>query len=242
MTSIYRRCESKGKEELFITSKLWTKIPPVINQIEVSPYLTNVELVDFCSSKGVIVTGFGCFGSTPIESPGGDIAQPQILEEEHLKRLAEKYNKSVAQVILRWAIQRNIVVIPKSVTKTRIEDNIHVFDFTLTSDEMKQINTLNRNTRTVTGLWAKTHKYFPFPRIPNIKLNNGREMPIIGLGTWKSQPGEVTNAVKYAIDTGYRHIDCATYYQNENEVGEGIRAKIDEGVVSREELFITSKL
>ncbi|TFK38255.1 NADP-dependent oxidoreductase domain-containing protein [Crucibulum laeve] len=74
---------------------------------------------------------------------------------------------------------------------------------------------------------------------PTIKLNNGREIPAIGLGTWQSKPGEVTAAVAYALkDAGYRHIDCAWAYGNEKEVGEGIRAS----GVPRSEIFITSKL
>ena len=75
-----------------------------------------------------------------------------------------------------------------------------------------------------------------------LNFSNGDRMPMVGLGTWKSAPGEVYAAVREAIRIGYRHIDCARVYGNEAEIGNALRDAIDEGQVTRKELWITSKL
>ncbi|MBC6411044.1 MAG: aldo/keto reductase [Ekhidna sp.] len=76
----------------------------------------------------------------------------------------------------------------------------------------------------------------------SLTYTNGDNMPAFGLGTWKSAPGEVKNAVIEAVKLGYRHIDCAAIYENENEVGEGLQQCIEDGIVTREDLWVTSKL
>ncbi|KAB0799173.1 hypothetical protein PPYR_07053 [Photinus pyralis] len=78
--------------------------------------------------------------------------------------------------------------------------------------------------------------------VPTVKLNNGVQIPILGLGTWQSPESEVKQAVMDAIDIGYRHFDCAHIYENQKAIGEAISAKISQGVVKRSDLFITSKL
>lgn len=76
----------------------------------------------------------------------------------------------------------------------------------------------------------------------NLTLNSGHQIPMLGLGTWKSAPGEVGRAITEAIKIGYRHFDCAWIYGNEKEIGDAFAAAFAEGLVSREEIFVTTKL
>lgn len=75
-----------------------------------------------------------------------------------------------------------------------------------------------------------------------VTLNNDRKMPVMGLGTWKAAPGEVYQAVRWAIKIGYTHIDCAEIYGNQDEIGQAVADAVNEGDIRREELFVTSKL
>lgn len=138
-------------------------IKPVNNQIEIHPYLTNEELVDFCQANDVSVTAYSPLGnpSKPVTRKwNGD--EITILEEDIIVSLAKKYNKTPAQILIRFALDRGIHVIPKSVTPSRIESNSQVFDFKLTSDEIQQIKGMNKNFRVVELPQNLDIKYYPF--------------------------------------------------------------------------------
>jgi len=103
---------------------------PALNQIEISPWLQKREDYAYCKEKGIVMTACVPF------------AKGNILKDETLIEIGEKYDKSSAQVILRWNIQRGNCVIPKSSKPHRIASNFDIFDFELSSDEMEKINGL----------------------------------------------------------------------------------------------------
>ncbi len=109
------------------------EIAPAVNQIETHPFYQQTESAAFLKAQGVQHQSWAPFAE----------GRNNLFSNEVLTSIAEKHHKSVAQVVLRWMVQREIVVIPKSVSKERIAENFNIFDFTLSADDMKQISTLD---------------------------------------------------------------------------------------------------
>jgi 2,5-diketo-D-gluconate reductase A len=107
-------------------------VVPAVNQIELHPYFQNREVASFCEENGIEIEAW---------SP---IAQGDVLDDPALGEIAEAANRSVAQVVLRWHVQKGYIVFPKSTTPERIEENFQIFDFELSDDEMRQIDDLDR--------------------------------------------------------------------------------------------------
>ena len=110
------------------------EVVPAVNQVETHPFNQQVKANEIMKEYGVQIESWGPFA----EGKNG------IFANEILSEIGKKYNKSVAQVVLRWLIQRNIIAIPKSTRKDRIEENFNVFDFELNSEDMGKISELDK--------------------------------------------------------------------------------------------------
>ncbi|KAF9957107.1 hypothetical protein BGZ72_002154 [Mortierella alpina] len=108
-------------------------IRPVINQIEVHPWLTRQELVSFCEAQHIAIEAY---------SP---LSRGHKLEDPMLDKIAAKYSKSPAQILIRWSLQKGYIVLPKSANKERIEQNADVFDFDIADGDMNLLDSFNED-------------------------------------------------------------------------------------------------
>jgi len=115
------------------------RIKPMVNQIETHPFNQQTEAHKFLKELGIVHEGWAPFAE----------GQHDIFSNEVLGKIAEKYGKTIGQVILRWNVQRGVVAIPKSVKKERMEENFDIFDFELTDDDMQGITSLEQGLKTV---------------------------------------------------------------------------------------------
>lgn len=135
-------------------------IKPANNQIEVSPYMSNEKLRKFCQDNGILVTAYAPLGAPAV--PWRNPDEPNPLQDPVLLDIAKSSGKSVAQVILRWHFQNGVVSVPKSVTPQRQKENIEIFDFELSEDDMAKINGLNKNLRIYKEPITIGHPEYPF--------------------------------------------------------------------------------
>ncbi|MCL2596957.1 MAG: aldo/keto reductase [Paludibacter sp.] len=123
-----------------------TKILPEVNQVEIHPYFQQNELVDFCHKKGIIITAYSPLGGKRMADKG-----ISIQEDTTITTIAARHKVTPTQVILAWNIQRGVVVIPKSVNKSRIIENFGTLKLKLSKEEISQIAQLDRNLRVTQG-------------------------------------------------------------------------------------------
>ncbi len=122
----------------------YAKVQPAVNQIELHPYLQQTRLVEFSQRLEMVVTAY-----SPLARPGYEEMSERLVDEKVIRGLASAHGKTPAQVLLRWGIQRNTVVIPKSSHPERIKENIDIFDFELSESDMREIAGLERGLRLV---------------------------------------------------------------------------------------------
>uniref|UniRef100_A0A8D2IV11 Aldo-keto reductase family 1 member D1 n=2 Tax=Varanus komodoensis TaxID=61221 RepID=A0A8D2IV11_VARKO len=144
-----------------ILNKPGLKHKPVSNQVECHPYFTQPKLSEFCKEHDIILVGYSPLGTSRDEM-WVNLSSPPLLDDPLLNAIGRKYNKTAAQVALRFNIQRGVVVIPKSFNSERIKENFQIFDFSLTDKEMQEIAALNKDIRYVTLSMWKDHPEYPF--------------------------------------------------------------------------------
>ncbi|XP_060228937.1 estradiol 17 beta-dehydrogenase 5 isoform X1 [Meriones unguiculatus] len=144
-----------------ILNKPGLKYKPVCNQVECHPYLNQGKLLDFCKSKDIVLVAYSALGSHR-EKQWVDQTSPILLDDPVLGSMAKKYKRTPALIALRYQLQRGVVVLAKSFTEQRIKENMQVFEFQLTPEDMNVLDGLNKNIRYIAASDFKGHPDFPF--------------------------------------------------------------------------------
>ncbi len=126
------------------------KIVPAVNQIELHPNMPSPKTLAYCKEKGIHCTAYSCLGST----------DSKLAQDKTLRAIAEAHGKSPQQVLLMWGLQRGTSVIPKSVTKSRIESNFQLDDFELTPDEVDKLSHIPGRFKVCGDAWLPIRVFF----------------------------------------------------------------------------------
>jgi len=136
------------------------KHQPMLLQNERHPYLQLKDLQDFCKLNNIHLQAYSPLGSK--DRPAVKAGDPELMEDQRIKAIGDKYGKSIAQVVLRWHVQTGVSCCPKSVTPSRVKENNEIWDFTLTPEDMAEFDRFNIGYRFL--LWSQTsmHPDYPF--------------------------------------------------------------------------------
>ncbi|KFM24054.1 Alcohol dehydrogenase [NADP(+)] [Auxenochlorella protothecoides] len=235
----------------------WARIKPVVNQVELHPFLPQRKLVEGSLAKGVHTVAYSPLGHSKTDL----LANPVVIEVA----------KDVG-VLLRWNVDRGVAVIPKAGSLNHVKENLDLFSFSLSPAQQEKLDALENGKRFVSTSWHSfddrpvewagqafsyllhhpknlesqsyaqaAHRSVQASAAPGgrstVTLPGGSVMPLLGIGTYKLDSVE---ALHTALDAGYRHVDCASVYKNQELVGKGLADFINEG--RRAELFITTKI
>lgn len=140
------------------------KIPPAVNQVELHPYFVQSDLIEYCKSKNIALTAYSPFGSPgrPSEYQRGETDPMMLLQDPVVGDIAKKHRRTPAQVLLRYHVQQNIAVIPKSMKPHHILENTKIFDFTLDEEDMNALRSLNRGWKACIIKQLESHPFYPF--------------------------------------------------------------------------------
>ncbi|KAK0403458.1 hypothetical protein QR680_016930 [Steinernema hermaphroditum] len=144
--------------------RVWSEgnVKPAVLQVEMNAYLQQPKLIDFCAEKNLHITAYSPLGNAA--SPMRKEAQPLLLEDPLLREIAEAHQKTVAQIALRFLVQRGVAPIPKSTSEKRLAENFDIFDFALSEEEMLNIASLDRGLRICNAKYRDDgHPEYPWP-------------------------------------------------------------------------------